>query len=136
MYNTYSKNMFKKNIHPYGELLSLRSREMCVRCSLLTGDFKLLFLRRFGNVIKFVVSFRVTRRRHKHNMIIFFFVPEKFLLCRVVAVYTSIFRREYRVFPVHRPGKRRVPTFIVVALVFILPIAETSACSRRTYCFP
>jgi len=63
-----------------------------LRCRLLTGDFELSFLRRFGKVINFAVSFRMTRFVGRwvgiiydiHNMV--FFKPGKYLSDGVVIV--------------------------------------------------
>lgn len=49
---------------PSGRPLCVTENERARRrfsCRLLTGDFGFSFLRRFGNVIKFAVSFHVTQ---------------------------------------------------------------------------
>lgn len=114
-------------------------------CRLLTGDFQLSFLRRFGKVIKFAVSFRVTLLVRWHYIqytyygFFFFLNPENFFLTgssssRYIIYYSICCRKIHPYIP--RPRVPNSVTRLLSFLVFVLPMPGTATSSRRTYSFP
>jgi len=106
-----------------------------IRCGgrLLNCDFELSFFRRFSNVTKSIVSFRThrlrrRRLRHKHNMMIFFSSGNFVFRQGRCYIPFDLMSRD----PLSPPSIDEIavcgPPFIVLTLVFILPILKTYAC--------